>query len=67
MSRAPYLSDGKRVISVANGRFQAQRFMGAKGRNRAPKQPHFDPWENIGRPKEERAAALAAIRAGGAR
>lgn len=59
--RTAFERNGMRVISIAGGRFQAQRFMGGKGLNKALRQLHRDPWENIGGPKDDRQAALAVI------
>jgi hypothetical protein len=57
--------NGNRVVSVSGGRWQAQKRApgGGKGRNRETHgdkaQAHFDPWENIGRPLDDKAAAIA--------
>jgi hypothetical protein len=53
--RATYHPDNKmlRVISVANGLWQAQeRSSDEPGNNRANGKDHFDPWSNLHAPSD---------------
>jgi hypothetical protein len=68
--KATYADDRKkRVISVHNGRWVAQKFTAGprdgKGSNRVRgnknAQDHVDPWENIAPVTDDRARALASI------
>ena len=60
-NRAQVIGEHGRVISAPNGLWQAQRFAGGKGVNATSKTPHYDPWENVGRPTS-REEALKKIR-----
>jgi hypothetical protein len=70
MNRQAIYSDDrkKRVISVHNGRWVAQKFTAGprdgSGQNRTKgknAQEHVDPWENIAPVTDDRARALASI------
>lgn len=71
MSRQPIYADDrkKRVISIHGGRWVAQHFTagprGGMGQNHAKTKkeelPHFDPWQDIAPPTEDRSRALARI------